>query len=38
MLRSLDWYLVTEVSGKLIGPNFKGHCWKWRRKVVPKCR
>jgi hypothetical protein len=24
MLRSVDWYLVADVSGQLIGPKFKG--------------
>jgi hypothetical protein len=28
MLRRVDWYLVTDVSGQLIGPIFKGQAVK----------
>jgi len=28
MLRSVDWYLVTDVSRQTVGPIFKGEAWK----------
>jgi len=31
MLRSVDWYLVTDVSGQLIGPIFKGQAVREER-------
>jgi hypothetical protein len=42
ILRSIDWYLVTDLSVQPIGPIFKVRAvqdpWRWDWLVVSKCR